>query len=267
MTGKYALVTGGSSGMGLEYVRQLAARGYNVIIVALLQSETDAVKTEMDNAFPHQDFVSVGMDLAAVESADILFERVNELRPDAEIEVLVNNAGMICPKHFVNMDSGQIGKILLLHNYTLTQLCRLYLPAMLGRKKGYILNVSSLGAWFPYTFLTTYSSTKAFTHIFTNALRMECQGTGVNVATIYFGAVDTPLLPLSAKIRKIAKAIRVMTTPDKAARIALKMLFAGRSGKMPGFMNRFYYYFMRHLIPMSFIGWLTRKFTEKYELS
>jgi len=267
MEGKYALVTGGSSGMGLEYVRQLADRGWNVIIAALRQDETDVVKAEMDLKYPELDFVSVGMDLAAPDSAEKLFDKVKELRPDAFVEVLINNAGMMCTRYFRTMEPGRISAVMMLHNHTLAMLCRLYLPGMLERKRGYILNVSSLGAWFAYPLLTTYSSTKAFTHTFTKALRLECRGTGVSVADICFGAVDTPLLPVSDKIRKIAKAVHVMITPEKAVRTALKMLFSGHSGKIPGFMNRLWYCFMRHLVPNSLIGWATRKIAERYELS
>lgn len=267
MEGKYALVTGGSSGMGLEYVRQLAERGWNVIIAALRQDETDAVKAEMDLKYPELDFVSVGMNLATPESAEKLFDKVMELRPEAEVEVLINNAGMMSVKFFRSTDRKKIESILMLHNYTLTLLCRLYLPGMLERKRGYILNVSSLGAWFSYPLLTMYSSTKAYTHTFTNALRMECRGTGVSVADICFGAVDTPLLPVSDQIRRIAKAVHVMITPERAVRTALKMLFSGHSGKIPGFMNRLWYYIIRHLVPDSLIGWTTRKIAERYELS
>jgi len=241
--------------MGFEYVKQLADRGYNVIIAALYQKETDAVKAAMESAHPELDFVSIGIDLARTEAAQELFDAIQRERPGAEVEVLINNAGIIHPMRFRKMSREQLSKILLLHNYTLTQLCSLYLPQMLERKKGYILNVSSLGAWFPYSLLTTYSSTKAYTKVFTNALRMECRGTGVNVATIFFGAVDTPLLPLSDKIRKWAKRLHVMITPDRAVRIALKMLFKGRSGRMPGFMNRFFNVIIRPILPKSFIAW------------
>jgi len=267
MTGRYAIVTGGSSGMGLEYVRQLGARGYNVIIVALRQEETDAVKAEMDNSFPDLDFVSIGMDLAAPDSADILYTKVKKLRPEAMVEVLVNNAGIMCAKFFKSMNSREVNAILMLHNYTLTQLCGLYLPEMLERRRGYILNVSSLGVWFAYPLLTTYSSTKAYTRTFTKALRMECRGTGVNVATIYFGAVNTPLLPISDRIRNLAMTLHAMMAPEKAVRIALGMLFSGHSGKIPGVMNKVWFYFVRYLVPAPLICHVTRKISEKFQLS
>ena len=96
---KYALVTGGSSGMGLEYVRMLAQRGYNVIIVALFQNETDAVAAEMRQAHPDLDFLSIGIDLSTVEAPKKVYDTVKEQRPNAEVEVLINNAGLLHARH------------------------------------------------------------------------------------------------------------------------------------------------------------------------
>ena len=235
---KYALVTGGSSGMGLEYVRLLAAKGYNVIIVALFQQETDAVAAEMAGLHPDLDFLSIGIDLSTVDAPRKVFDAVSEQRPGAVVEVLVNNAGMLHPMHFRNMDPGKISSIIMVHNHATAMLCRLFLPAMLERHRGYILNISSLAAWFPFPFLTTYASTKSFTKVFTRALRTECQKTGVNVCAVYFGAVDTPLLGLPPKYSRLARHLGIMIRPEKAARLALGMMFRGRSGRIPGLVNK-----------------------------
>jgi len=269
MSGKnteYALVTGGSSGMGLEYVRQLASRGYDVIIAALCQDETDRVKEEMENSYPGRDFVSIGMDLARTDAAFALRDRVRELRPDARVGVLINNAGVLDVLHFVNMSAGQLDRIMLLHNYTMTMLCHIYLPEMIAAHSGYILNVSSLAAWTPYPFVSTYSATKAYTAALTKSLRAECYGMGVNVCSIYFGAVATPLLDIPQRLRRTALRIHVMTTPQKAVRKALKMMFAGKSGWMPGTMNRIYRYIVGPFIPARLIARVSSRVTEKYNL-
>lgn len=238
---KYALVTGGSSGMGLEYVKSLARRGYNVIIVALFQNETDAVKEEMAKLYPDLDFISIGMDLSTMEAPSLLYEQVRDKIGEGAVEVLVNNAGVINPMHFRNMTGAQISRIIMLHNHTTAMLCHYFLPAMLAAKKGYILNISSLAAWFAFPFITTYASTKAFTKVFTRALRTECTGSGVKVASVYFGAVDTPLYNLSKGKRKLARALGVMITPQKASERALRMLFGGFTGWMPGLINKIAY--------------------------
>lgn len=262
---KYALVTGGSSGMGLEYVRLLAERGYNVIIVALFQNETDTVRDAMAAKYPGLDFLSIGMDLSAVDAPRKVFDAVMEQRPEAEVEVLVNNAGMLHPMHFRNMPPEKISSIIMVHNHATAMLCRYFMPAMLERHKGYILNISSLAAWFPFPFLTTYASTKSFTRIFTRALRTECQKTGVNVGSIYFGAVDTPLIGLPPRLSRIARGIGVMIKPDKAARMALDMMFRGRSGKIPGLVNKIGWLFAPLIRPWIF-GPIERKVTRKWNL-
>lgn len=263
---KYALVTGGSSGMGLDYVRQLAGMGYNVIIVALFQNETDAVQQDMKKQYPDLDFISIGIDLSTLEAPKTVYDKVCEaIGEDGFVEVLINNAGLLAPVHFRNMNERQVSSIIMVHNHATAMLCHYFLPAMLERKKGYILNISSLAAWLPYPFISTYASTKAFTKTFTRALRTECKRSGVKAAAIYFGAVDTPLYKLSPKLRKLARGLGIMISPQKATRIALKMLFKGRTGRMPGFINQFVVFIAPVLRPW-FIGVLDRKITSHWKL-
>ena len=263
---KYALVTGGSSGMGLEYVRNLAERGYNVIIVALFQHETDAVKDELAGKYPDRDFISIGIDLTAPDAPGILCDRIREMRPEAEVEVLVNNAGVLNAVHFRNMSHDAVSRSIMLHCHTIALLCHYFMQPMMERRRGYVLNISSLGAWFPYPFLTTYASTKAFVRTFTRALRTECKGSGVKVSTIYFGAVDTPLFRLSPSKRKLARNLGIMITPRKAASRALDMMFRGRSGYMPGLVNKIAYLAVPLLRP-SLVAlldrWVTRQWNFK----
>ena len=262
---KYALVTGGSSGMGLEYVRMLAQRGYNVIIVALFQNETDAVASEMRQTHPDLDFLSIGIDLSTVEAPKKVYDKVKEQRPNAEVEVLINNAGLLHARHFRNISPAQVSSIIMVHNHATAMLCSYFMPAMLERRKGYVMNISSLAAWFPFPFLTTYASTKSFTRIFTRALRTECRKTGVNVCSIYFGAVDTPLVGLTPKLSRIARHLGVMIRPETAARKALNMMFRGRSGRIPGLVNKIAW-LVAPLLRPSLIGPIERKVTRKWNL-
>ena len=262
---KYALVTGGSSGMGLEYVRQLAAKGYNVIIVALFQNETDAVAAQMQEQYPDLDFLSIGMDLSTADAARELYDKVYELRPGAMVEVLINNAGVISVVHFRSMTAEQISRIIMLHNHTTAMLCHYFIPAMAAAGKGYVLNISSLASWLSFPFISTYSATKAFIRVLTRALRTEYKKTGVRIASIYFGAVDTPLYKLSPSLRKLARCLGVMITPQKAVKLALKMLFSGLTGWMPGLFNKIAY-LLTPLMRPCWIGPLERAVTRKWNL-
>lgn len=262
----YALVTGASSGMGLEYAKNLAERGYNLILVALFQNEMDAVKDSLSKDYPDLDILSLGIDLSAVDAAEKVYGYVAEQRPEAQVEVLVNNAGLLGAMHFRNMTPTAVSRIIMVHCHAEAMLCNYFMPAMMERGKGYVLNISSLAAWFPYPFLTMYASTKAFVKVFTRALRTECSKTGVKVASIYFGAVDTPLFKLSPSLRKLARNIGVMITPQKAASMALKMLFKGRSGKIPGFVNKLAYVatpLLRPSLIAAIDRWATRRWNLK----
>ncbi len=261
----YALVTGGSSGMGLEYVKQLAQKGYNIIAVALSQEETDAVKELIAREYPNVDVLSLGMDLSCMDSPLKLYEKVKCERPEAFVEVLINNAGVLYPKHFKNMSDPQVSRIIMLHNHTTAMLCHYFLPDMLNRNRGYILNISSLAAEFHYPFISLYAATKAFTKVFTRALRTELKGSGVVASSIYFGAVSTPLYNLSDSLRKLAINLGVMITPQKASKIALKMLFKGRSGKTPGLINKIAL-LVAKVLPHPVVAMIDKYVTKKWNL-
>lgn len=262
---KYALVTGGSSGMGLEYVKLLAGRGYNLIIVALFQEETDAAKALVERDYPHLDVLSIGIDLSEMEAPATLYETVKRSRPEAQVEVLINNAGLLHSMHFRNMTGAQISRIIMVHNHATAMICHYFLPQMLGARKGYILNVSSMAAWLEFPFLSTYASTKAFVKAFTRSLRTECKKSGVKVASVYFGAVDTPLIKLKPSLRTLARRIGVMIKPEKAASKALRMLFGGYTGWVPGFINKIAIFFSPLLRPC-WIGPLERAVTRRWNL-
>jgi len=257
--------------MGLEYVRQLADRGYSIIIAALpgkpgKVASPSEVAQEMALIHPELDFLPVEIDLACPDSADRLCETIEQQRPGAEIEVLINNAGIIGVCHFRDFSQKKLQVEMILHNLTVATLCHKLLPAMKERGKGYVLNISSLAAWLPYPFISVYSATKAFNRIFTKALRTEYYGTGVKIATIYFGAVDTPLFNLKPSLRKLARRLGIMITPQTAVRKALRMLFSGRSGWMPGLVNKLSLVFCPVLLPRPLVVWIDRKVSKKLEL-
>lgn len=264
----YALVTGGTSGMGLEYVRQLASRGYNVVIAALPgktpELDPSYIAESLSGEYPHLDFLPVAMNLARVEAGEELVSIIRKERPDAFVEVLINNAGVLHPMHFREMTLQQVQVELLLHNLTVSTLCHLLLPEMKARGKGYVLNISSLAAWFPFPFISTYCATKSFNRMLTRALRTEYYGTGVKIATIYFGAVDTPLYNLKPSYRRLARKLFVMLTPQKAVSIALNMLFRGRSGRMPGLVNKLSLAILP-ILPRRVVAWIDRKVSARIE--
>ena len=129
---------------------------------------------------------------------------------------------------------------------------------MKERGCGYILNISSLASWMMWPGIGMYGATKRFVKDYSRELRIECQKTGVSVTNAYFGAVDTPLVPLKDSLRKLARGLTVMISPEKAVDRALKATFRRRRGTMPGLLNKIFLPFIV-ILPDCLLGWIYRK--------
>ena len=222
----FALVTGASSGMGLEFARQLAQRGYNLLMVSNVPEIHDAAK-EVSKIDPQLTIIGLVMDLGQQSSARELYEytRTQEL----EIEVLVNNAGVYHDKDILDDSEGFTSLIMNLHMYTPAMLCYLFGQEMRERGKGYILNVCSVTSKMAAQRLGTYGGTKAFLSHFTRALHIELRKYGVHVTDVSPGAVDTGLYNIKPVYTKIGKCLGIIVSPETLVRRALRALFRGRA--------------------------------------
>jgi len=262
----YALVTGAASGMGRIYSKELALKGYNVILVdinadGLAETErfvreavaaSDKVPAECRSSLK---LMQVVQDLSVMDAADKIYE-VTEAA-GCEVEVLVNNAGVMYCQGMAETSERMLKLIMMVHMNTPLLLCRKYVGAMKERKCGYILNISSLAAWMSWPGIGMYGNTKRFVRDYSRELRIECQKTGVSVTNAYFGAVDTPLIPLKQSLRKLARALTVMITPERAVKRALGATFCRRRGTMPGLLNKIFFPFIV-IMPDCLLGWIYR---------
>ena len=229
-----ALITGGSSGMGLEYARELAARGYDLILVSNREAELAAARAELSASFP----VRVGtrfQDLAQARAADELYAWClgEGILPD----VLVNNAGMFFFKELHPEDLERVQAMLDLHITTVTRLSLLFGLAMKERGSGHILIVSSMAARLPVPGITTYSATKAYLRSFGRSLSYELKPYGVGVTTVCPAAIATPLYRLSEKWMRLGVRTGLIHTPRWLVRRALRAMFRGRRVLSPSLMN------------------------------
>ena len=263
----YALVTGAASGMGRIYSIRLAQKGYNIIMVDInaagLQETERMVKAEVETseeiaADDKKTFraLSVVQDLSVVDAADKIFETTEAA--GCQVEVLVNNAGVMYCQGIAETSERMLNIIMMVHMYTPLMLCRKYVGGMKERKCGYILNISSLAAWMIWPGIGMYGHTKRFVRNYSRELRIECQKTGVSVTNAYFGAVDTPLVPLKDSLRKLARALTVMIRPEKAVSRALRATFRRRRGTMPGLLNKLFLPLIV-IMPDCLLGWIYRK--------
>ena len=263
----YALVTGAASGMGRIYSLQLAQKGYNIIMVdinaaGLQETERivrEAIEASAEISREHKDafrMLSIAQDLSVAEAADKI-HAVTEAA-GCVVEVLVNNAGVMYCQGIAETSERMLNIIMMVHMYTPLMLCRKYVAGMKERKCGYILNISSLAAWMIWPGIGMYGHTKRFVRNYSRELRIECQKTGVSVTNAYFGAVDTPLVPLKDSLRKLARSLTVMIRPETAVRKALNATFRRRRGTMPGLLNKLFLPLIV-IMPDCLLGWIYRK--------
>lgn len=265
----FALVTGAASGMGREYVLSLAARGYSIIAVDINGAgleETaslvrqglyalDDYRKEYVSSFV---YFSIVQDLSQKEAAQNIYDAV--MARGYEVEFLVNNAGLMFFREICETPVKMLDLVTMVHMYTPLMLCRLFVPHMRERKHGYVLNISSLAEQMNWPGIGMYGSTKRFVKDYSRELRIECQKTGVSVTTAYFGAVATPLVPISDNLKKLARFLRVMVTPQTAVKRALNATFHRRRGVMPGLLNWIFWPIIV-ILPNGLLGFLYRKCT------
>ena len=253
--------------MGRVYARRLAAKGYNLVLVDINAAgleETEAlVKAEVSSSgdipVPYKDglrTLSIVQDLSAQNAADVIFRQTEEA--GCEVEVLVNNAGIMYCQGIAETSERMLKLIMMVHCYTSLMLCRKYVVPMKERGCGYILNISSLAECMSWPGIGMYGATKRFVKDYSRELRIECQKTGVSVTNAYFGAVDTPLIPLKDSLRKLARGLAVMITPEKAVDRALNATFRRRRGVMPGLLNHIFKPICI-ILPDCLLGWIYRK--------
>ena len=184
-----ALVTGASSGIGREYARQLAALGYEVILVARRTERLEALAAEIESR--HQVHALV---VTADLSTEDGIQRVERVLANTDnLGVLVNNAGLGLNGVFADLDVDDHTRLIELHVAATVRLTRAALPAMLEQKRGAIVNVASLMAFYPLYGSSTYGATKCYLRSFTEALHQELVGTGVRAQALCPGFVETEM--------------------------------------------------------------------------
>ena len=242
----YALVTGASSGIGLRYATALARDyHYDILLVSNQEAELEVAAKDIASQFGVQT-ETLYMNLAAQNAAEQVYKFCKDKR--LEIEVLVNNAGMLIFDAFRNTDPHKIETLLMLHVVTMTKLCRLFAVDMVNRQKGYILNMSSMSAWMAMPSITCYNASKAYVLSFTKALWYEMRRHHVRVLAVTPGSTDTGLLPFGKGFGKVLRFFGITMSPERLVNRALKVLFKRRKKTcMPGAWNYIIVPIINHL--------------------
>jgi short-subunit dehydrogenase len=184
-----ALVTGASGGIGEEFAVQLARRGADLILVARRADKLTALRETLLARHPDIVVDVLAADLAVPGSGAELHTGVREL--GRSVDVLINNAGVGLHGRFVTQDPQSNAAQIQLNCGTLVDLTARFLPGMVDRRHGVVINVASTAAFQPTPGMAVYGATKAFVLSYTEALWQECRGTGVRIQALCPGATDT----------------------------------------------------------------------------
>ena len=189
LDGCSVLVTGASAGIGREFARQLAARAATIILVARRRYRLEQLRDELARRNPNLEIHARVTDLADKVQVYALVEWLE--REKIEIDLLINNAGLGDLGPFGTSDAERVERMILVNMFAPTLLTLRLLPAMLAKKRGGILNVSSSAGFLPISEFSVYAASKAYLTSFSEGLRGELVGTGISVCALCPGPVPT----------------------------------------------------------------------------
>jgi uncharacterized protein len=236
-----ALITGASGGLGAAFAKELAARGMNTILVARSTDKLQALATELTAKYRQRNDV-IAMDLVLAGAAATLASKVAEL--GLQVDLLVNNAGFATYGNFESIELQRDRDQVLLNVASLVDLTHTFIPQMLERKSGSIINLASVVGFQPVPYMTVYAASKAFVLSFSEGLWAEYGDRGIRVIALCPGATATSFHEVAGQ--PVPDRI---STPEEVVVAGLKALERKQSYVIPGWMNFFLSGIVPRLLP------------------
>lgn len=234
---KTACITGATSGIGAAFARRFAKQGYDLIITGRRKEKIES----LSNTLSKENKVNVEVIIAELsddKELDSLAEKIKKIK---NLEILVNNAGFAKENFFHEEDFSTHEVMLKVHNLALIKLCHAVLPNMVSKRKGIIINVSSLLAFTPSPTNAMYSASKAFVKLLTESLYLELQGTGVQVQALCPGMTKTDFherMGFDKNTFYKDKGMMKAMTPEEVVGISLQYLGKDKVLCVPGGNNK-----------------------------
>ncbi len=255
----WAIITGASAGIGVEFAKLCAKDGHNLILVARRKDRMESLAGELKKENSAIKVEVIAHDLSKPDAAEKLYAKIQAITPD--VDILINNAGFGTSGAFPAPNIEKLIEMIDLNVRTLVALTGLILPRMLVRKKGRILNVGSLAGFQPGPYMSIYYATKAFVNSFSEGLHEELQGTGVTCTVLTPGPVHTEFGEVArVNTSKLFMSPGVMNASE-AALCGYKAMKCGKAIAIPGVSNKLIPQFLR-LTPRALArktsGWLNR---------
>jgi len=229
-----ALITGASSGIGLELAREFASHRHDVILVARSEEKLRALARELESNGVRADVVAA--DLSSPSSPRTIVEAFAS--QGREIDVLVNNAGYGLFGRFLETPLATELDMIQVNIVALTELTKRVLPGMIARKRGRILNLASTAAFLPGPLMAVYYATKAYVLSFSEAIVTELEGTGVTVTALCPGPTASGFQAAARLGQSKLVAGRKLPTAADIARFGYEATMSGRAVAVPGLTNK-----------------------------
>lgn len=242
--GLTVLITGASSGIGEAFARNLAGRGANLILTARSEDKLTRIADELKTKHAISVHVFPG-DLGSIEAPQQLFEKVKT--SGLSIDVLVNNAGFGKWAHFLAEDFDTYQRMLTVNINALIRLTYLFIPNMLARGKGGVINVASTAAFQPVPYIAVYSASKSFVLNFTEALSGEYSENGLRFLALCPGYTATNFM----KVANAETSGISFAAPEDVVEDALNAFLKGRTYFVPGMVNYLTSLLLPRILPRS----------------
>ena len=249
-----ALITGASSGIGLELARVFAANKHDVVLVARSEGKLRELARECEASGVRAHVVAA--DLAKPDAARAIVDAVARL--GVEIEVLVNNAGFGVYGLFVGTPPATELESIQVNVVALTDLTKRFLPGMIARRRGRILNVASTAGFLPGPLMAVYYATKAYVVSFSEAIANELEGTGVTVTVLCPGPTDSGFQAAASLETSRIVSLLKKATSRSVAEAGYDAVMAGKVVCIPGVANKVSALLAPRLFPRAIIRKVVR---------
>lgn len=230
---KTVLITGASRGIGYELTKLFAKDSYNLVLVARDKAKLKEIEENFSKKY-NIDILIIAKDLSKPNAAFEIFKKTKEKQ--IEIDILVNNAGIGDFGKFYKEDISNISNIMQINIISLTELTRLFIPAMVIKKEGKILNVSSMAAFQPGPYMAVYYASKAYVQSFSEAITNELKGTGVYVTTLCPGPTKSGFQHNVGSEKSNLSKLNLLSSAAEVAEYGYKALQTGKEVEIPGFI-------------------------------
>jgi short-subunit dehydrogenase len=235
MNSETALITGASSGIGLHLAREFASHGHPLVLVAPVEEELQKIAAEFSDTFSTQVRVLAG-DLEQPELPQEIFDNLR--REDINVEILVNNAGFGFRGQWWEIPIDQDLATIRLNIEAVLRLTKLFLPPMVKRGRGRLLNTASVAGFEPGPLLATYHASKAFVLSWSEALAIELEDTAVSVTALCPGPTDTDFFPKAGMMGTRAFQGQNLMAPQDVAKAGYEAMMKGELFVVPGVANK-----------------------------